>query len=109
MFGRSPKMLMLFTISLGEQVIPIYKYYNLDSIIGPPGFDGVFSIGRRSNFYRDYARLFGEFDPDFDPMKVFEDKKFLCRVGTVNKDPEGELLANETLYSKITRVKKVIK
>jgi hypothetical protein len=61
MFGRAPKLVLWFTIiSMGPyfDVAKLARYYNATRLIGKPQRNGRFKVGYKSDFLREYARLF---------------------------------------------------
>lgn len=104
MFGRCPKLYLRFSTFLCGQQYMLDKYYNVKEIVGSCGAQGKFKLGRRSNFYRDYLRLFGSFPLTLDQMAVWEGKCFLCEVKSVKKDAAGDELEADLQYSKIAKI-----
>jgi hypothetical protein len=61
MFGCAPKLVLWFTIiTMGPyfDVVKLARYYNATRLIGKPQRNGRFKVGYKSDFLREYARLF---------------------------------------------------
>ena len=76
MFGRCPKLVMWFTvITMGEyfNCVQLPRYYNISKLMEKPKKWGRFKVGLKSDFVRDYGRLF-DIPTRLDrfPMSVFE-------------------------------------
>jgi hypothetical protein len=58
--GKQPKLVPMFrVISPGEYFgLLIPGYYNVSKLIGKQGRNGRFKAAKRSNFVRDFARIF---------------------------------------------------
>jgi hypothetical protein len=61
MFGRAPKLVIWFTIiSFGPyfDTVKLPRFYNVRRLIGRPSRNGRFKAGHKSDFVREYYRLF---------------------------------------------------
>lgn len=103
MFQRAPKLTIWFTIAepgegFGQRVA---RYYNVIRLIGNRGRGGQFKVGGRSDFIRDYARLFSELPRRLDriPMTRFENRVIRGMLRTVQKDHRQRELHELVQYS----------
>ena len=108
--GKYPKLAIWFHIidsgSFFEMRIP--GYYNVKTIQGKPRRWGSFKTGWKSDFTRQYARLF-ELPQRLDrmPMSGFKDCIIKARIRTVCKDYKQRKIADSLKYSVIDELIKI--
>ena len=103
--GKSLKLVLWFRIvSEGEyHGIVLPRYYNVKRIIGKPEKSGNFSVGRGSNFAREYVDLFGwPKRLDRMPMTVFNNKIFTGKVKTTTNGYNQKKIHKSLQYSVIS-------
>lgn len=112
-FGKAPKLVLFFRIiELGEAfgtVLP--KYYNLLEIVGKPGKKGVFKVGKRSDFLRDFCTLFPQVNIrrlDRFSISYFQKVIIRGRVTTVTHDTKQNLIPKPLQYSKVSKLLGVV-
>src|SRR5690348_9034146 len=86
LFGRAPKLVLWFrVITFGDHFgVLIPRYYNVTKLVGRAQKYGRFKVGAKSDFLREYARLFST--ParlDRIPMSAFEKVTLIGTVRTV--------------------------
>lgn len=102
LFGKAPKLIIWFKMfEFGKDFQkPLPRYYNVKKTKGRLGKYGYFEVGPRSDFIRDYGRLFGTpLNTKQIPMVQFESKIIKGRVKTVTKGRDGKLIPDGQLYS----------
>lgn len=103
MFGRAPKLVLWFTIiSFGPyfDIVKLPRFYNIRKVIGRPARNGRFKAGHKSNFCREYYRLFRPPTRlDRIPMTPFERHIILGRVRTVTKGSDQKEIPDGLQYS----------
>ena len=111
--GRALKVVYWFRVySMGEyNGIVLPRYYNIQKIIGKPGKNGLFVAGWKSDFLREYARLFGmPLRKDRLPLGCYTKHIFEGTVRTVIKGANQKLIDKGLQYSvirELTGVKKI--
>ena len=108
--GRSKKLALWFrVISNGEEFESILpRYYNVLEIKGKPQRGGDFKVGRNSNFFREYVRIFNlPKRLDRIPMTAFQNVIIIGDVRTVNFGYDQKKLPTSLRYSVIDELKKV--
>lgn len=106
MFGRAPKLILTFTIiSMGEyfDCVQLMRFHNVRRLIGKSQKYGRFQVGPRSDFVREYARLFPSPLKRLDraPMSEFGKHIIVGRARTVRVGSNQEGLAEQVQYSVI--------
>lgn len=106
MFGRAPKVILHFTIiEMGCEyfdAVQLPRYYNVTKLAERPRKYGRFKVGFRSNFLRDYARLFGVPSRlDRIPMTAFERVIIRGRIRTVTEGSDQRVIPDGLQYSVI--------
>ncbi len=86
--------------------VKLYKPYNA-TLIGKPGKFGSFTVSRRTNFFKDYERLFGyQYEQnDLDPMDLIG-KCFQVQIGTTRKSHGKKALPETEWYSVVREISK---
>jgi hypothetical protein len=108
--GKSPKLILWFRIvSEGEHFgVTLPRYYNVKRIIGKPRKNGDFSIGRNSNFAREYAELFSiPRRLDRMPMTIFKNKMIKGKSKTVTSGFNQKKIHKTLQYSVISELLEV--
>lgn len=112
-FGKAPKLVMSFKIlDLGEafeMILP--KYYNILEIMGKSGGKGAFKVGKRSDFLRDFSRLFPHVNIrglDRFPISYFQGVIIRGVVTTVTHDAKQHLIPKSLQYSKVSKLLRVV-
>ena len=105
LFGRASKLVLWFTIiSMGPyfDVVKVPRFYNVKRIIGRPQKHGRFKCGFKSDFLREYARLFpAPVRLDRIPMSEFRRHVVLGRVRTVTRGSDQGAIPESLQYSVI--------
>jgi hypothetical protein len=94
MFKRAAKLVLWFT------VISVGPHYNVTRIIGKPQRNGRFKVGFRSDFLREYARLFRTPTRlDRISMSEFTRHIIVGRVRTVTEGHDQKAIPEGLRYS----------
>jgi hypothetical protein len=109
MFGRSPKLILKFSIIDDEMYsgVVLYKHYNVRKLKGRPGRNGNFISSRKSNFLRDLFRVCPAYPPKrFNriPMSRLEGLPIQGKVKTVTKGFDQKDIPEPLQYSIITEI-----
>lgn len=98
LYGNHPKLMIVFrVVSIGPAFgKKIYRCYNLKGINKKRG---DFSVGRRSDFYFEYVRLFGHEPSTRISMTPFRNSILKASVRTVTTDYKKRLLPEPMKYS----------
>jgi len=107
LFGRQPKLRLDFRIvSLGKgNGATVCRWYNIKSFKGKKGRNGDFQCAPRSDFYKEYCRLFNSLlRRDRIPMTPFGKDIIIGEVGTVKRDHQQESHPEATQYSVIKKL-----
>lgn len=103
MFGRAPKLVLWFTIvSFGPyfDAVKLPRFYNVRRLIGRPSRNGRFKTGFKSNFLREYSRLFrAPTRLDRISMSEFSRHIILGRVRTVTHGSNQAEIPDGLQYS----------
>ena len=108
--GRFPKVVLWFSIlDFGEHnEKKLARYYNIEKIHGKPRRSGSFRFGRRSDFNKEYLKLFDK------PCKkgvinwnLYKRHIILGEVNTVTNDFRGDGYHPSLVYSVLSRLKRV--
>ena len=84
----------------GEKV-ELYMPYNASAVLFPMGKGGKFEMSRKTNYYKDYCRLFGKTrEARISPI-AFKNKLFSVRVGTVEINERQKKHSADGRYSVI--------
>lgn len=108
-FGRAPKLVLSFQIiQPGEGFEAVLdRYYNVQRIIGKPGRNGAFKVGKRSDFLRDLCTVFPSVNVrrlDRIPMSCFDGVIIKARVDTVTHDTKQAFIPKPLQYSKVSKL-----
>ena len=80
--------------------INLTRHYNLKTSKKPnPDGEVIWENGTKSDYIRDYRRLFGKTNGDYN-LSTFDDKCFLIEVATVEQNSKKKNLGEENHYSK---------
>ena len=107
--GKSKKLILWFTLlSPGVMGTRLPRYYNIMALNGQPRARGRFRVGRKSDFLRDYCRLFGE-PGRYDRISVskFQNQRFRVGVRTVERGGNQASIPDCLRYSVIGEIKAV--
>jgi hypothetical protein len=109
MFGRSPKLIIVFSIVDDEMYsgVTLKRYYNVKKLKGRPGRNGNFVASKKSNFLRDFFRVCPAYPPKrFDriPMSRLEGVDILGAVKTVTRGYDQKHIPESLQYSVITEI-----
>ena len=109
MFGRSPKLILDFSIADHEMYtgVILKKYYNVKKLRGKHGRNGNFTVGRKSNFLRDFFRICPAYPPkrlDRIPMSRLDGIDIHGKVKTVIKGSDQKEIPESLQYSVITEI-----
>lgn len=113
LFGKAAKLTLWFTVievgheQFGQGRLP--RYFNIVKPIGRRGRDGRFKVGPKSDFIREYARLFGA--ParlDRIPMSEFERHIIRGKVRTVMHGSDQRPIPEGLRYSVIDELVEVL-
>src|SRR5579862_2903985 len=108
LFGRAPKLILWFTIvTFGEYFdrIQLPRYYNVTKLMEKPRKWGRFKVGYKSDFLREYSRLFGTpLRLDRIPMSAFEPVIVTAKVRTVSTGSKQEVIPPGLQYSVIDKL-----
>lgn len=79
----------------------LVRYYNIKSSkkLTPDG-EVIWKNGSKSDYIRDYRRLFGSTNGDYNPS-IFENECFLIEVITVKQDSKKRDIGKANYYSKV--------
>lgn len=107
--GRQPKIMLEFRIvSPGEFFgLRVPGYYNVSKLIGKPGRNGRFKVAKRSNFVRDFARVFPDFTfTRFDrmPMSKLFGIVLVTNVKTVKNGFDQRRIPESVQYSIVNQL-----
>lgn len=119
LFGKAAKIRMHFTvITPGEffDSVKLSMFYNAAKLIGDKGRNGRFRVGWKSQFLRDFCRLFAtsaRFDKivqrlDRFPMSLYREHIFLARVRTVTTGADQKPIPEPLQYSVISELLGVV-
>lgn len=107
---QRPKLFLWFTVlDYGEHFgVKIARYYGLRRLIGKQGKGGRFAVGWKSDYLREYARLFGK-PHRFDriPMEPFKRVVIVGRVRTVTKGHDQREIAPDLHYSVVDELLRI--
>lgn len=107
-FGKQPKVVLSFKITeFGEYFEwPLERFYNAKRLIGKPGKNGNFQVGRCSDLVRDFARVCPAPIKRLDriPMSLLHDIAIIGEVETVTKGHDQKEIPQSVQYSKIARL-----
>jgi len=82
----------------------LVRYYNIKSSKKPnPGGEIIWKNGSKSDYIRDYRRLFGKTNGDYNPS-MFEDECFLIEVTTVKQNSKKRDIGEANYYSKVDHI-----
>src|SRR5687768_14172275 len=109
--GRFPKLLLRFKIADGKYTgLILPRYYGVRELKGKPADNGRFKVGPKSDFARDFFRLFpvrvGRLDRM--PMSYFDGCLFEVDVATVTHDADQREIPEPLQYSVITDIRKLL-
>lgn len=107
---KKPKLFVWFkVIKYGDHFgVRVPRYYGLRKIIGRYGKGGRFAIGWKSDFLREYARLFGAPKRlDRIAMTPFEKVVIVGRIRTVEKGHDQREIHDSLRYSVIDELIRV--
>jgi hypothetical protein len=96
------KLRLDFQIISGKyNSINLVRYYNMKSSkkTNPDG-EIIWKNGSKSDYIRDYRRLFGKTNGNYDPS-IFENKCLLIEVTTVKQDSKKREIGEVNHYSKV--------
>jgi hypothetical protein len=103
LFGRASKLILWFTIiTFGPyfDLVKLPRYYNVTRIIGKQQRNGRFKVGFRSDFLREYGRLFRHPTRlDRITMSPFERHIIIGRVRTVTVGHDQKKIPEFLQYS----------
>lgn len=103
MFGRAPKLVLWFTVvSFGPyfDTVKLPRFYNVRRLIGRPSRSGRFKTGFKSNFLREYCRLFrAPTRLDRIAMSEFSRHIILGRARTVTQGSDQAAIPEGLQYS----------
>lgn len=107
LYGRSPKVCCYFKIvTIGphfEQILP--RYYNVKTLNTKPRKRGGFTVGRHSDFLREYVRLFGlPSRQDRISTEAFRNVIVIGRTKTVDVDSKQRVIPEPLRYSVIAEL-----
>lgn len=105
MFGR-PKVTLWFHVPGDgkEEWIRLPRHYNASSLIGAPGAQGLFAMGWKSDYLREYANYFDLRDDDDLCPAQFTEVRAWGEIKTVTTDSKRADLPNALQYSVIARL-----
>lgn len=113
-YGRAQKLVISFRIvecgAAFESVLE--RYYNVLKLSGKPGKNGVFKVGQRSDFLREFCSVFPAVNVrrlDRIPMSYFDGVIVRGEVSTVTHDTKQHQIPKSLQYSKVTRLLEVVK
>lgn len=112
-FGRAAKLVLSFKIiEPGEGFEAVLeRYYNLQRIIGKPGKNGDFKVGKRSDFLRELCTVFPTLNVrrlDRIPMSCFDGVIIKARIDTVTHDTKQAPIPKPLQYSKVSKLLGVV-
>jgi len=84
--------------------VELYIPYNTDYVELPTGKRGKFGVTRKSNYYKDFKRLFGSSRRDRVSPIALKDKLCLVRVGTVKTNERQKNHSADNRYSVIREI-----
>lgn len=109
-FFGTPKIVLYFTIADSGRYhgVVLPKFYGAISVEKSTSKKAVkFTCGKRSNFIRDFARLFGlPRRLDRIPMTRFSEQPLVAAVRTVKRDYSQRPILDDLRYSVIDRLSK---
>jgi len=112
MFGRSPKLVLNFAVvSPGEAFgWRLRRHYNVKRFKGKPGKNGKFVVSDKSDFAREYARVFTDLPPRMDcfPMSRFENTVVSGKVETVIRGHDQKPIPPALQYSRISELVELV-
>lgn len=110
-FLESPKVTVYCSITDPEEYAgtPLERFYNVESLIGPPKRYGNYRAKARGDLNREVSRLFGPISrSDRISFAGLRGKTIICEVETVTTDRDKKPLPSELQYSCIKRFIKVL-
>ena len=102
--GRSAKLALNFrVVTFGESFgVVLRRWYHVRKILGKPGHNGRFRVGRGSDFMHDYARLVGMVSRnDRFALSRLKNVQISAEVETVTKDYDQRDIPGALRYSVI--------
>lgn len=119
LFGRAAKIRLHFTVIEPGPYFDTARlslFYNASRLLGKPGVNGKFKVGWKSQFLRDFCRLFAtsaRFDKivqrlDRFPMSLYREHIFLARVRTVTTGADQKPIPEPLQYSVISELLGVV-
>jgi hypothetical protein len=112
MMGKNPKLVIRFQIvEQGDSFgVVLSKYYGVSKLKGKPKKYGIFQVGRKSNFLRDFLTLFPDQSVkrlDRIPMTRFQGVIIKGQVKTVSKGYNQRKIPEPLQYSVIGDLLKI--
>lgn len=109
-FG-SPKVILHLDIVEDDQYagLPLARFYNVDRLTSQPGRYGNYVPPPNGNLVREFQRMISEsVRTDRISYRRLKDKRILGEVVTVKTDRNREPLAETDLYSRISKLIRVL-
>ena len=111
-FGNNKLALRFTVVDYGPAFgAPVTRWYNVKRIVGKPArYGGFMASGKRCDLYIEHTELFDIKIPRLDrvPMRPFEGKYILGEVTTVRRRSDQRELPEQSQYSKVARLIKVV-
>jgi hypothetical protein len=108
LFARAPKLALWFVISEPGEAFGkrIAKFYNVSRVVGRPGRNGRFRVGKRSHLVKDFYRLLPDRVQRLDrlPISAFGQSELVAEVRTVESDFQQSKLPQALTYSVINKL-----
>lgn len=106
MFGKQAKLILNFRIIGGEHDgTVVAKFYNVKRLKSKAGRNCAFTVGRHSDYTRDYVRLHGHPSRwDRMPMRAWRNSVYLIDVTTVTTDYQQRTVPKSLQYSRVARI-----
>lgn len=104
MFKKAAKLVIWFrVVTQGKYFgIKVPRFYNVNRIIGKPQKNGGFKVGRRSDFFHEYDRLFHAPDRRLDRIPVhgrFSKVIIVGRIDVVKQNYKQRDVSEASRYS----------
>ena len=110
-FKEQPKLTIYFSLVENEEwaSTELERFYNVDSLKGPPRRFGGFRAPARGDLIRELTNLLGPFRRrDRVSPSGLKGKRILCEVETVVTDRDRRALSRDQQYSRIKRLIKTL-
>lgn len=108
---KTPKLILTFTIVTQGPAygIRLPRYYNVKRLIGKPGKNGNFAVGKKGDFLREFLTLFSCKPDRLDrlPISYFNGVTIKARVVTVKRSRNRDI-PEALQYSKISELLRVV-